>query len=66
MKDCVALSSLINVTVFNEAVKCTSFCPAIRSDSQCLVNTTDGSTIGIFLSVPWIHTFGTVQEESQL
>ena len=32
----------------------TSFSPAIRSISQGLVNTTDGSTIGTVLSVPWI------------
>jgi hypothetical protein len=44
----------------------TSFCPAIWSVSQCLVNTTDGSMIVISLSVPWIHKFGTVQAESKL
>ena len=43
-----------------------SFCPALRSVSQCLVNTTDGSTIVNVLSVPWIHNLGTVQAESKL
>jgi len=42
------------------------FCPAIRSVSQCLVNTADGSTIVTLLSVPWIHNLGTVQAESKL
>ena len=40
--------------------------PAIRSFSQCHVNTTDGSTIGIVLSVPWIDKMAAVQAESKL